>query len=1222
MTSPADFIHLHVHSDYSLIDGAAKAQSLAKAAKKAGQTALALTDHGTLSGAISFWKACDKEGIKPLIGCEGYLAPGDDEKAHTRRGEELDGTARTNEQGRKISHDYNHITLIAKNLVGWQNLSKLSSLAWLEGYYYRPRMSWDLIRRHKDGLIILSGCLSGQLSEEIRKGDYAKAEFYARRWKELLGDDFYLEVMPDRVQEQGKVNDGNLQIARRLGIKVVASSDVHYVDPGDAAVQEVKICVNNHKTISENRKSGLNMEPEFYFKSSEEMQKEFSHVPEAILATREIADKCEKIKILPGKFYLPKFLTPDGTPSVDYFKRLCHEGLVRRFGVKGAEERKARLEYEIGVIEKSGFIDYFLIVQDLVNWGRSNGVPPGPGRGSAAGSLASYCLGITNIDPLRYDLIFERFMNPERVSMPDIDMDFTELGRGRVIEYAKKRYGEDSVAQIATFGESKVKSAIRDVGRVLELPKLEVDRLARMVPEGPKVDFEGSLASVPELKAASEDPRTKRLFDLALGLEGLYRQAGKHAAGIVIGDRPLIDLIPLMKVGSGEEAGVCTAFAMNECEDVGLVKMDILGLRTIDLIYGTLSLIQTSRGVRLEEDEIPVRDNHSMETTKGKHPCPVHKVSFGRCRCCDKTLALYCKAEVNGVFQVEGSGMKKLLMNMRPDRFDDLIALVALYRPGPLGSGMHETYVRRKNGEEEVVYDHPCLEPILKDTYGQFIYQESVMRLAVALAGFTLPEADTLRKAMGKKKADVMEKLRDKFVNGCIKTVGLEQSKAIEIWTQIDYFSSYAFNKSHSAAYARISWETAWLKANYPIEFMAALLTSWSGVTDRLATYVEEARRMGIHVEAPDVNQSDARFSIKKTKDGTSYIAYGLEAVKGVGPEKIEHILEARTRVGGRFRSIVEFCEEIDSKTITKGVLEAFAKAGAFRSLGVRRSQLFTPVARTIASGAKGKSKTVVETPLETAARLSKAVKKDQASGQGSLFKASDQDIFELDREFLPVVPEWDQHQVLEAEKEALGYYLTQHPLDEHRAKILEYATIEAARMGEATKERREVVVGGIVRSVRESLDKNQNLMAFVSLEDLSGTMDGVCFSGTWTEFKSILAPGRVVFLQGELDSLRDPPSVRIKAVIPIEEASKLPGSGTVEILLFKGRVTNGQVAEATEIMRANPGSYPVYFQWSYVNESRSEKKRGPVNVSGTPMLRQQIQDALGDGAKVIYRRS
>ena len=840
------------------------------------------------------------------------------------------------------------------------------------------------------------------------------------------------------------------------------------------------------------------MEPEFYFKSSEEMQKEFSHVPEAILATREIAEKCEKIKILPGKFFLPKFLTPDGTPSVDYFKRLCHEGLVRRFGVKGAEERKGRLDYEIGVIEKSGFIDYFLIVQDLVNWGRKNNVPPGPGRGSAAGALTSYCLGITNIDPLRYDLIFERFMNPERVSMPDIDMDFDERGRGRVIEYAKKRYGEDAVAQIATFGESKVKSAIRDVGRVLELPKLEVDRLARMVPEGPKVDFEGSLASVPELKAASEDPRTKRLFDLALGLEGLYRQAGKHAAGIVISDIPIIERIPLMKVGSGDEAGICTQFTMEQVEDVGLVKMDILGLRTITQIYDTLHLVEQSTGIRLEEDDIPVRDNHSMETTKGSHPCPVHKVPFGRCRCCDKTVDLYCRAEVNGVFQVEGSGMKKLLINMRPDRFDDLIALVALYRPGPLGSGMHETYVRRKNGEEEVVYEHPVMESVTKKTYGVWCYQEQLMRMSVVLAGFTMPEADTLRKATAKKKADVMEKIKDKFIGGCVKTVGLDQSLAAEIWGKIVYFAEYSFNASHAACYALISWHTAWLKANYPIEFMAALLTSWSGVTDRLATYVEEARRMGIHVEAPDVNESDARFSIRRDKGGTSYIAYGLEAIKGVGPEKIEHILEARARVGGRFHSITQFCEEIDSKTIPKGVLEAFAKAGAFRSLGVRRSQLFTPVERTIHM--KKTMKTVVETPLETAARLSKAVKKDLAAGQSTLFNPTDEERFELDREFLPTVPEWDEHQILEAEKESLGYYLTRHPLDEHRARILEFGTIEAARIGEVTKERREVVIGGIVRSVRESLDKNQNLMAFVSLEDLSGTIDGVCFSNVWAE--------------------------------------------------------------------------------------------------------------------------
>jgi DNA polymerase-3 subunit alpha len=1218
-----DFVNLHTHSDFSLLDGAAKAADLAKAAKKAGQTALALTDHGTLSGSIEFFKACKKEGVRPILGCEAYLAPGLDEKAHLRKGENEDGSVRRDEAGRKKSFDYAHFTLLAKNEAGWRNLSRLSSIAAVDGFYYRPRMSWALLTKYHEGLIALSGCLSGQLANEIKVGKYAEAEQHARRWTDLFGPDFYMEIQPALVEPQDKVNDECLRIAKRLGIKPVVTGDVHYVKAEDAEIQEVKICVSAHKTVAENRKSGLNMPPVFFFKGAPEMSSYFNHLQEAILTTREIADKCVDFSPLPGKFYLPKFTTPDGSTAIDYFKRLCHEGLVQRFGVKGAEERRARLDYEIGCILKTGFVDYFLIVQDLINWARSNGVPVGPGRGSAAGSLASYCLRITNLDPLRYGLIFERFMNPERVSMPDIDIDFDERNREKVIEYVKRRYGKDSVAQIATFGESKVKSAIRDVGRVLELPKLEVDRLARMVPEGPKVDFEGSLASVPELKAASEDPKTKRLFDLALGLEGLRRQAGKHAAGIVIGDVPLIERIPLMRVGSGDEAGICTAFTMNECEDVGLIKMDLLGLRTITHIHDTLSLIQSSHGVHLEEDAIPVRDNHSMETTTGDHPCPVHKVPFGRCRCCDKTLDLYCKAEVNGVFQVEGSGMKKLLLEVKPDRFDDVIAILALYRPGPMGSDMHMSYARRKNGQEEIVYDHPSLEPVLGETFALFVYQEQVMKLAQVLAGFTLPEADTLRKAIGKKKADVMEKLQSKFIDGCLNQGKVSQSKATEIWAAIVKFADYCFNKSHSAAYGLISWETAWLKANYPIEFMAALLTSWSGVTDKLATYIEEARRMGIHVEAPCVNTSEARFSIKKTKDGSSYIAYGLEAVKGVGPEKIEHLLAARQRVGGRFHSIVQLCEEVDSRILTKGVLEAFAKAGAFRSLGVRRSQLYTPVERTISSGAKGKSKTVVETPLETAARLSKVVRKEQAAGQGSLFKASDHEIVELDRELLPVVPEWDLAQVLEAEKEALGYYLTRHPLDEHRERVLEYATVEAARAGPAGKEPRNVVVGGAIRSVREILDKKQNVMAFVAIEDFSGMLEGVCFHGVWNEFKGVLTPGRVVLLDGQIDPLRDPPSIRILSVVPIEDAHmKLVGSATVEILLFKGRVTNGELEAATEIMRKNPGSRPVFFQWAYTNETRSLKRQSPISVSGTAMLRQQLQDVFGGHAAVRAGRA
>ena len=1200
MTSPSDFVHLHVHSDYSLLDGAAKVSALAKNAKKNGQIAIALTDHGTVSGAVKFVDACEKEGVKPLVGCEAYLAPGDDEDAHKRRQEtdehKKEGTGR----------DYNHFTLIAKNEQGWKNLTKLASIASLEGFYYRPRMSWHLIQKYHEGLIALSGCLKGQTSTWINRGQQEKAEFYAKRWKEVFGKDYYMEIMPSSVDGQASANDGNLIIARKLDIKPIATADLHYIEREDAEAQEVKICVNSHKTLSDNDR--LRMSPEFYFRSSENMQKAFSHVPEAILATREVADKVGKIGIKPGKFFLPKFQTPIGLSTPAYFKKLCREGLVRRYG-KPTEEQTKRLEYEMGAIEKMGFVDYFLITQDFCDWARKNGVPVGPGRGSAAGAIVAYCLGITNIDPLRYDLIFERFLNPDRVSMPDIDIDFCEIGRGKVIDYVTKKYGEKNVCQIVTWGEFKAKSAIRDVARVIDAPPQVADRLAKLIPNGPKVDLEGSIEVIPELKLAAESEETKRLLSLSLGIEGLFRHAGRHAAGVVIADTDLSDRIPLMMVGKDKEKVVCTQFAMDEVEAVGLLKMDFLGLSTLTVISDALGLIHKTTGIKFSEDDIPVRDNHSMTTTVGVHRCPIHKMTFAECRCCDKTLDLLRRAEVGGVFQVESSGMRKLLIDMKPDRFDDLIAILALYRPGPLGSGMDQTYVNRKNGLEEIVYDHPSLEPVLKDTYGQFIYQEQLMKLSVALAGFTLPESDTLRKATGKKKQDVMDKLKDKFVTGCQKTAGLDIVKATEIWAAIVKFADYSFNKSHSASYALISWHTAWLKANYPFEFMAATLSSWCGDTDKLSEYVSDLRRMGIPLEPPDVNLSQARFSVATDSRGGRYVLYGLEAVKGIGMEVVAHILATRDRVG-KFRSISHFCEEVDGSHVTKGVIEILAKAGAFRSTGAFRSQLMKITERTVSNGKK--STVVRETSIETAVRMSKAARKDREEGQGGLFRPTEVDELQFTQNLLPAVPEWGLHGILEAEKESIGFYLTGHPLDEYRDIIQEYVTIQSSRSVELMKAGvTSVVIGGVIRSARATQDKNGNDMAFLAIEDFSGVIDGVCFARSWAENKDLATPGRVVFVTGDLDASRDRPSIRVNKLVPLDQASEfLTGSTGIKILYYR-KLSEADTAKIDALILANPGKYPIFQQWAE-GDGRSPEKRHLNKVSGSAMLRTELAAVLG----------
>jgi DNA polymerase-3 subunit alpha len=1631
----SDFVHLHVHSDFSLLDGAAKVSAIAKAAKVNGQIAVALTDHGTVSGAVKFHEACEKEGIKPLIGCEAYLAPGDDELAHTRRQE----TEEHKKEG--TGRDYNHFTLIAKNDVGWKNLTKLASIAALEGFYYRPRMSWHLIQKYHEGLIALSGCLKGQTSTWINRGQFEKAEFYAKRWKEVFGGDFYMEVMPSSVDGQASANDGNLELARKWDIKPIATADLHYIEPEEAEAQEVKICVNSHKTLADNDR--LRMSPEFYFRSSENMQKAFSHVPEAILATREVADKVTGVKIKPGKFFLPKFQTPIGLSTPAYFRKLCREGLVRRYGTPNAEQVK-RLEYEMAAIEKMGFVDYFLITQDFCDWARKNGSPPGPGRGSAAGAITAYCLGITNIDPLRYDLIFERFLNPERVSMPDIDIDFSERTRDKVIDYVTKKYGDKNVCQIVTWGEFKAKSAIRDVARVIDAPPQVADRLAKLIPVGPKVDLEMAIEAMPELKVASEAPDTKRLFSLALSLEGLYKHAGRHAAGVVISDTDLSERIPLMTVG--KEKIVCTQFAMEEVEAVGLLKMDFLGLRTLTVIEDALDLIHETTGKRIMEDDIPVRDNHSMLTTTGSHMCPIHRTSFSACRCCDKTLELLCRGEGTGVFQVESSGMRKLLIDMKPDRFDDIIALVALYRPGPLGSGMDQTYVNRKHGREEIVYDHPILEPILGKSFALMIFQEQMMQLSVALAGFTLPEADTLRKATGKKKPEVMAKMAERFVSGCQKTSGLDLVKATEIWNMIVKFADYSFNCvtgdsevvdtetgkiarvdslvgrktfrvhalgedlkirsrhvtrawevgekevfevrtksdrrlkataehpfrtftgwtklsdlrpgdmlamarsmpvkgsatmprheiitlagllsegntchpttlyftnkdspeyldefareiakfddtvvrletprnkgatnvvanmgpnarqrhgercgaflwadrlgligkkatkkvipdivfrlneddlkvfmgrmwsgdgyvgytdrpgragpfyassslvmarqvqflltrlgitntlhhkqfkyrgshkpgwtvnllgldamlkfkqkllpeiigyelqkkhfldlvdtfkesishdkvprdvreivdtvrlglgltwteleirtgvsvrelqsnlvkkggftypvvravanytsdqslksvvesdvfwdpilsitrvgvekvydlevekdhnfvvnggfvvhncSHSAAYGMIAYHTAWLKANYPVEFMAATLSSWCGDTDKLGEYIDEIRRMGIPLEPPDVNLSQAKFSVATNNLGLQYIIYGLEAVKGVGPEVVARILEARNRIG-RFQSIVQFCEEVPEAN--RGVLETFAKAGAFRSTGAFRSQLLHVTERTVSTGKK--SSLVRETTVETAVRMAKTPRKDKAAGQGGLFQPTAVDELLFSQQLLPQVPEWGLHGILEAEKESIGFYLTGHPLDEYRDTIMEYSTIVAARSLELMRAGvTAVTVGCIIRGARATVDKSGKEMAFLVLEDFSGTIDGVCFSGAWRDYKHLVVPNKIVFVAGELDASRDRPSIRVQRLIPLEGvAGKLPGSAAVKILYYH-TATAAEKAKVHDLLRANPGKHPVHEQQAVadgITEKRSELK-----VNGSRALRQEIQVVLGGHGKV-----
>jgi DNA polymerase-3 subunit alpha len=834
-------------------------------------------------------------------------------------------------------------------------------------------------------------------------------------------------------------------------------------------------------------------------------------------------------------------------------------------------------------MEKMGFVDYFLIVQDFINWAKQNGCPVGPGRGSAAGSLVAYCIGITDIDPIKYDLLFERFLNPDRVSMPDIDVDFCEANRWKAIDYVRKKYGEKNVCQIITFGTLKAKAVIRDVGRVLDVPLPEVDKIAKLIPEGPKVTLESALAESPDLAKLREEPAYRRLFDLGLKLEGVNRHAGKHAAGVVISDQDLLERIPLTRVGSGEDMAVTTQYTMTEVEEAGLLKMDFLGLRTLTLITDCLNLIKQIRGVTVDEDKIPIDDKKAFE--------------------------LLARGETRGVFQLESSGFRELLIRSKPDRFEDIVALLALYRPGPLGSGMDVQFVNRKHGREPISYDHPLLEPILNETYGCFLYQEQVMRVANKVAGFTLAEADTLRKAMGKKKVDLMEKFKAKFVAGCVKNT-VPEATATTLWDTIVKFAEYGFNKSHSAAYGLVTYRTAYLKANYPAEFMAATLTSWSGDTEKLVEYVDECKRMGLPVLAPDVNSGGAQFSVQYVKKAAkkgetpkqlAEIVYGLEAIRGMGSAAVAHIVEARGKANGRFRSIFHFCDEVDAHVVNRATLEALVKAGAFHTTGARRSQL--------------------SAVLEQAIQIGAQTQKDRLSKQVSLFggpDASSEEAKTLDSKLLPEIPEWKDADLLAREKEALGFYLSSHPLEPHRETIERFSTAKTADLAETAAETM-VTVGGIVTSLRSKPDKRGNLMAFVTLEDFSGTVDGVVFGSVYPEVRDQLKVDAPVFLQGKLDKSRESPSIRVDAVIPAAEAEgKLRVCVAAELVVED--TTEAHVLKLRDLFNSRKGDDSVFYTFKRRADGASAgpfKVGAHMRVSGNDALRRDMLELLGPTASV-----
>ncbi len=1129
------FVHLHVHSDYSLLDGACKHDDLLRLAREYGMDALAVTDHGNLFGAMEFYQKAEKAGIKPILGCEVYTVPGDEEDAHTRKGA----------QG-----DYNHLLLLCETMEGWWNLVKLVSEGYRRGFYYKPRVSHYLLRKHARGLIATSACLKGEVAQHLLAGRQECAEASLRKLRDIFDGanpdgrpHLYVELQENGLEEQRRANAGLVALARKLSLPLVATGDVHYLREEDRKVHDVVVCINTGKQLSDPGR--LRIEARCHFRSREEMARDFAGREEALRSTAEIARRCN-VRFEPlKKPYFPAFRPPAESGKivdVEFFRALCERGLRERYGDPLPPHVAARYEEERSVIEGMGFVPYFLIVWDFIDWARRQKIPVGPGRGSAAGSIVAYALHITDIDPIEYDLLFERFLNKERVSLPDIDIDFCQEGRERVIEYVREKYGKDAVAQIITFGTMAARSAIRDVGRVLGVPLAEVDRVAKLVPNDLQVrhkKLRDAFEEVPELAAYREDPRFHELFEIAEKVEGLVRNCSTHAAGVVIGDTSLDARVPLYVDPKAPEQ-IITQFPMTLLEaECGLIKMDFLGLRTLTVIDRALDHIERRTGRRpdLSAKALPLRDPDEPTARK--------------------VYELLCRGETKGVFQFESAGYRDLLVRLRPDHFEDIIALGAMYRPGPLGAGMVDAYVNRKHGREPVTYLHPKLEEVLGKTYGCMLYQEQIMRITNVLAGFTLAEADTLRKAMGKKKPEVMAKFKDKFIEGARRTSDCPPEIAAKIWEQMEYFAGYGFNRAHSAAYGLVTFQTAWLKANYPTEFMAALISSEAASVEKVAEYVEEAERMGIEVLPPDVNESDRDFSVV----GERKIRYGLIAIRGLGEKAIRAILEARARVG-RFHTIFDLCEEVDAREINKAFLEALIKAGACRSLQGTRKEQMAVLEQALAEGARAQQ--------------------ERRSGQKSIF-----DLFggaggsggrrgggaAAPRGRLPRLGEWSEAEILAGEKESLGFYLTSHPLKRHRATLAAYAHAGARTLGEHAGE--EVLVGGMIAEVRARPDRKGNTMAFLKVEDLEGSFDAVVFARVYEQVRSLLRAEAIVLLRGRVDTAREQPSLIVEEAIPIERADEALAIG-VEIRVGPEALAEDRLERLADVLLHSPGTCPV----------------------------------------------
>ncbi|MBI4597850.1 MAG: DNA polymerase III subunit alpha [Candidatus Omnitrophica bacterium] len=1148
----SEFAHLHLHTNYSLLDGACRVGPLIKKAVELKFPAIAMTDHGNLFGAVEFYETCQKEGIKPIIGVEGYIAP----------------KSRFDKSGMGIRESNAHIVLLAKDEVGYANLMRLVTIGYLEGFYYKPRFDKETLAKHKDGLIILTSCLKGVLNVYLTQDQYDLARRELDDFIHIMGkDNVYIELHNHNLPLEHKVRPLLQRLAADAGLKCVATNDVHYIEQGHAQAHDALMAIQTQTTIDDPHRLRYE-QPEFYLKSADQMRALFPEAPEAVKTTLEIAERCN-LELALGKLHLPYYEPPAGKTQPQYLRELCTEGLSRRYGAP-TKTMTDRLEYELSVIHQANYNSYFLIVWDFVRFAKSRGIPVGPGRGSAAGSIVSYCLGITDIDPLKYDLLFERFLNPQRVTQPDIDIDFCYERRGEVIDYVIQKYGKTNVAQIITFGTMQAKAVVRDVARVMKFSYNEADRLAKLIPNQLDMTLSQALAEVPELaNLYRTNEQIRQLVDTGMVLEGLTRHASTHAAGITIADKPLTEYAPLFKSNDDQ---ITTGFDMTSLEHIGLLKMDMLGLRTLTVISETQQLIQQRHGVAVDIDTLPFDDA--------------------------KTYQLLARAETMGVFQLESGGMRDLLRKIKPTEFEDIISVIALFRPGPMGSGMLDDFMRRKHGQIPIKYEHPRLEPVLKSTYGIIVYQEQVMRVANELAGFSLAQADLLRRAMGKKIPEVMEKQRKTFMDGCKKN-HISERVATKMFELIEHFASYGFNKSHSAAYAMISFRTAYLKAHYLVEFMTALLTSEMGNTDKLVIYLDEAKRMGVTILPPDVNESDANFTV--VEDGA--IRCGLGVIKNVGLSAIESIVTARRAVG-RFSSMQQLCRDADLRLVNRKVCESLIKAGACDSMGLSRAGLLAS--------------------LDQAMEEATSAQRDRVRGQLTFFES-----------LAPEPPaagpgaagsparlrDWPESQKLAFEKALLGFYVSGHPLARYERTIKAFGTATSQQLLQK-EEGAAATVGGMLTKIKHTTTKRTNeQMAVCVLEDLQGDVEVLVFPNTFIQLAPQLKPNAVVFVEGRVAIRDDRPRLIAQQIVPLEQGvGKL--AQALDLILNNKRGEKELLGQLKELLAKFPGAVPTYLRVQGTEQPLMRLRLSDqYKVEPKPELLDELGRLLGDESVVITRQ-